>query len=114
MTLLRRVLSSVLIALGCICGPALAAGATTEGDLAAARQKLDDARKQGDELAAAFTAADHKLEATQATIAKLEDSIAATKAHADDLRAVARAAGGLRVHAPGQLSSRRSSTRPTR
>jgi murein DD-endopeptidase MepM/ murein hydrolase activator NlpD len=92
MTLFRRVLPVllVLLVLGCICGPALAAGATTEDDLAAARQQLEDARKQGDELAAAFTAADHKLEATQATIAKLEASIAATQAHADDLRAIAR------------------------
>jgi len=90
MTHLLRRLLLVLLAVGCICGPALSAGATTEDDLAAARQQLDAARKQGDELAAAFTTADHKLEATQADIAKLKDSIAATKAHADDLRAIAR------------------------
>jgi peptidoglycan hydrolase CwlO-like protein len=112
MTLFRRVLP-VLLILGCICGPALAAGATTEDDLAAARQKLEDARKQGDELAAAFTAADHKLETTQGTIAKLEDSIAATQAHADDLRAIARerAVFATRTRA---TSSRSSPTRATR
>ena len=89
----------VLLALGCICGPALAAGATTEDDLAAARQKLDDARKQGDELAGAFTAADHKLEETQATIGKLEDSIAATR----------RSGSTTRFRTPKRLSTSRRS-----
>jgi predicted nuclease with TOPRIM domain len=39
-----------------------------------ARQKLDEARKQGNELAAAFTEADHKLEETQPNIDKLKVS----------------------------------------
>jgi murein DD-endopeptidase MepM/ murein hydrolase activator NlpD len=90
MNLVVRRLLLILLALGCVCAPAATAGASTSDDLAAARQQLDDARKQGDELAAAFTEADHKLDATQANIAKLEQSIAETKAHADGLRAIAR------------------------
>jgi murein DD-endopeptidase MepM/ murein hydrolase activator NlpD len=90
MTVVVRRLLALLVALGCTCGSALAAGASTNDDLAAARQKLDDARKQGDQLATEFTTADHELEATQANIAELTDSIAATKAHAGALRAIAR------------------------
>jgi murein DD-endopeptidase MepM/ murein hydrolase activator NlpD len=70
--------------------PERQAGAATTDDLAAARQTLTDARNAANETAAAFSASDHKLEETHTNIAKLQDSIAATKAKADGLRAVAR------------------------
>jgi len=92
MTLLSRRLVLLVLAIACALVPALSAGAgaDTTDDLAAARQKLEDARTEGDQLASAFTAADHQLEETRANIAKLEDSIAETKAHADELRGIAR------------------------
>ncbi len=66
------------------------AGAATADDLDAARQKLSQARDAANETAAAFSASDHKLEETKAGIAKLQDSIAATKARAAELRGIAR------------------------
>ncbi len=99
MTLLRRNLSALLAAL-VIAGSAglstlaLAAapgaGAATSDDLAAARQKLSEARAAANETAAAFSTADHQLEETRETIAKLQDSIATTKARAQELREYAR------------------------
>jgi murein DD-endopeptidase MepM/ murein hydrolase activator NlpD len=88
--LLLRRLTLVLLAVALACVPALAAGATTNDDLEAARQKLADARQAANDTAALFSASDHKLEATREHIAQLEDTIAATKARADDLRAYAR------------------------
>jgi murein DD-endopeptidase MepM/ murein hydrolase activator NlpD len=70
--------------------PAPRAGAATTDDLASARQRLTDARNAANEIAAAFSASDHKLEETKANIAKLQDSIAATKARGDALREIAR------------------------
>jgi murein DD-endopeptidase MepM/ murein hydrolase activator NlpD len=94
MTSAPRRFALVLVALACVVGSVLGAastaGATTSDDLAAARQKLDDAKRQGDELAAAFTQADHELEATQAGITELEHSIVQTKARAAALRTVAK------------------------
>ena len=90
MTLLLRRLVVLAIATACVGVPALAAGASTQDDLAAARQKLQDARQAANETAAAFSASDHKLEETRDHIAQLKDTIAATKAHAEELRAYAR------------------------
>jgi murein DD-endopeptidase MepM/ murein hydrolase activator NlpD len=70
--------------------PERQAGAATTDDLAAARQKLTDARDAANETAAAFSASDHKLEETKANIAKLQDSIATTRAKAEALREIAR------------------------
>jgi murein DD-endopeptidase MepM/ murein hydrolase activator NlpD len=70
--------------------PARDAGAATSGDLAAARQKLSEARAAANETAAAFSTADHELEETRENIAKLKDSIATTKARAQALRDNAR------------------------
>jgi peptidoglycan LD-endopeptidase LytH len=77
--------------MACVGGPALVAGAATGDDLAAARQKLEDARREGNEVAATFSEVDHGLTETQANVAKLEASIAETKAHVDELRRVTRA-----------------------
>jgi murein DD-endopeptidase MepM/ murein hydrolase activator NlpD len=66
------------------------AGAATTDDLAAAREKLTQARDAANETAAAFSASDHKLEETKTNIAKLRDSIAATKVKADALHDIAR------------------------
>jgi murein DD-endopeptidase MepM/ murein hydrolase activator NlpD len=88
----RRFLTAavvLLVTIGVI-APALGAGAATTDDLDAARQKLTEARAAANETAAAFSAADHQLEETRANIAKLRDSIAATKAHAQQLREYAR------------------------
>lgn len=95
MTLFRRTLAALLAAL-VITGlaaalvPASRAGAATGDDLAAARQKLAEARAAANETAAAFSAADHQLETTREGIAKLRDSIATTKARAQELREYAR------------------------
>ena len=70
--------------------PERQAGAATTDDLAAARQKLTDARDAANETAAAFSASDHKLEETKADIAKLRDSITSTRARAEVLRETAR------------------------
>ena len=90
MTLLLRRLVLLVLAVACACVPALSAGATTNDDLQAARQKLADARQAANDTAAAFSASDHKLEQTREHIANLKDTIATTKARADDLRAYAR------------------------
>jgi len=89
MTIFRRALL-LLLALACASVPAFAAGATTSDDLDAARQKLTDARNAANETAAAFSAADHKLEETRAGIAGLKTTITATKAHQEELRSFAR------------------------
>jgi murein DD-endopeptidase MepM/ murein hydrolase activator NlpD len=70
--------------------PERQAGAATTDDLAVARQTLTDARDAANATAAAFSASDHKLEETKANIAKLQDSIASTKAKAESLREIAR------------------------
>ena len=91
MTFVRRLLSCALaLALAVVTGVVLLApahaGATTSDDLDAARQQLAAARAAANETAAKFTAADHQLEETRANVAKLHDSIAATKARAQSLR----------------------------
>jgi murein DD-endopeptidase MepM/ murein hydrolase activator NlpD len=70
--------------------PATGAGATTDDDLAAARGKLAEARAAANQTAAAFSEADHQLEETRDQIARLKDSIEATKARAAQLRDIAR------------------------
>ena len=95
MTLLRRNLTALLAALvvtgfGAALAPVPGAGAATSDDLAAARQKLSEARAAANETAAAFSTADHQLEETRENIAKLQDSIATTKARAQELREYAR------------------------
>jgi murein DD-endopeptidase MepM/ murein hydrolase activator NlpD len=91
MTFVRRLLSCA-VALAVATGVALVvfvpapAGATTSDDLDVARQELAAARAAANQTAAKFTAADHQLEETRANIAKLRDSIAATKARAQALR----------------------------
>lgn len=96
MTLLRRKLSAVLAALvitslaAIALVPATAAGAATGDDLTAARQKLTEARAVANETAGAFSAADHQLAETRENIVKLEDSIAASKVKAQELRDYAR------------------------
>ena len=70
--------------------PAVGAGAATSDDLTVARQKLAEARGAANETAAAFSEADHQLEETRDQIARLKDSIEATKARAAELRDVAR------------------------
>jgi len=95
MTLLRRNLTAMLAALvitGFVAAlaPVPGAGAATSDDLAAARQKLSEARAAANETAAAFSTADHQLEETRENIAKLQDSIATTKARAQELREYAR------------------------
>src|SRR4051794_38609564 len=102
MTSAHRILSAVLAAL-VITGLAVAslggvvavgtapnAGAATADDLDAARQKLADARGAANETAAQFSAADHQLEQTRVDIAKLQDSIGATRAKVQQLREYAR------------------------
>jgi murein DD-endopeptidase MepM/ murein hydrolase activator NlpD len=66
------------------------AGADTGDDLTTARQTLAHARDAANAAAAAFSQADHELEETRDSIAKLRDSIAATKARAAELRDYAR------------------------
>jgi murein DD-endopeptidase MepM/ murein hydrolase activator NlpD len=90
MTLLVRLLLLSLLVGACVAGPVPAAGAGTGDDLAAARQRLEDARREGNEVAAAFSTVDHDLTATEANVAELEESIAETKQHVDELRAVTR------------------------
>jgi len=95
MTLLRRNLSALLAALviagfAAVLAPVPRAGAATSDDLAAARQKLTEARAAANETAAQFSAADHQLEETREKISELKDSIATTKAHAQELRDYAR------------------------
>jgi predicted nucleic acid-binding Zn-ribbon protein len=85
--LIRRLL--LLVAVAGIVSPAIVAGAATTEDLAA-RQALADARNAANETAAAFSASDHELEETQTNIAKLQESIAATKGKADTLHGIAR------------------------
>lgn len=91
----RRALSAVLAVL-VLASLAVAtlvpagAGAATADDLDAARQKLTDARNAANETAAQFSTADHQLEQTREDIAKLQASIAATKAKVQDLREFAR------------------------
>jgi murein DD-endopeptidase MepM/ murein hydrolase activator NlpD len=91
MTSSRRILSAVLAALA-FASLSLAtllptgAGAATADDLEAARQKLTEARAAANETAAQFSAADHQLEQTREDIAKLQDSIATTKAKVQELR----------------------------
>jgi murein DD-endopeptidase MepM/ murein hydrolase activator NlpD len=91
----RRIL--IVVAVACFAGvlavgfgPQRAAGAATADDLDAARKKLADARDAANATAAAFSASDHKLEETKANITKLQASIAAAKARAEELRAIAR------------------------
>ncbi len=99
MTLLRRTLSAFFAALviaglaglsTMALGSVPGAGAATSDDLAAARQKLTEARAAANETAAQFSAADHQLEETRQSIGKLKDSIATTKARAQELRDYAR------------------------
>jgi murein DD-endopeptidase MepM/ murein hydrolase activator NlpD len=94
MIFVRRALSAVLcgLLLASFAAATLlpAAGAATADDLDAARQKLADARAAANETAAQFSTADHQLEQTRDDIAKLEGSIAATKAKVQDLREYAR------------------------
>jgi murein DD-endopeptidase MepM/ murein hydrolase activator NlpD len=97
MTVFIRRILIVVLAAGCVAAalaigatPGRPAGATTADDLDAARQKLSDARDAANETAAAFSTADHKLEETEANIAKLQASIAAAKARAEELRGIAR------------------------
>ncbi len=100
MTPARRILAPCLVALVLAlvgASPAVLAavtatpaGAATSDDLAAARQKLNDARAAANETAAQFSTADHQLEQTRADIAKLQDSIATTKAKVQELREYAR------------------------
>ena len=97
MTALVRRLLILVVAVACVATAVAAgsvsprqAGAATTDDLAAARQKLADARDAANETAAAFSASDHKLEETKANIAKLEASITAAKARAEELRDIAR------------------------
>ncbi len=97
MTVFVRRILIVVLAAGCFAAalavgspPGRQAGATTADDLDAARQKLSDARDAANETAAAFSAADHKLEETEANIAKMQASIAAAKARAEELRGIAR------------------------
>jgi len=89
MTVARRVLL-VLLTFLCVSASPLAAGATTSDDLATARENLTQAEAAADETAAAFSAADHKLEQTRTDIANLKQSIVVTKARAAELRVYAR------------------------
>jgi murein DD-endopeptidase MepM/ murein hydrolase activator NlpD len=94
MTSVRRFLSLAvaLLALVALVGavalvlPARSAGASTSDDLDAARQKLTQARDAANDTAAKFSEADHQLEQTRDDIARLKDSIAATRARAQGLR----------------------------
>ena len=93
----RRTLASLLVALVVASLAAVAllpvpapAGAATNDDLEAARQKLTEARAAANETAAQFSASDHQLEQTREDIAKLQDSIAATRAKVQELREYAR------------------------
>jgi murein DD-endopeptidase MepM/ murein hydrolase activator NlpD len=92
MNSVRRVLAITvcLLVTASVLAPALGAGASTADDLDAARQKLAEARAAANETAAKFSAADHELEETHQNIVKLQDTIAATKAHAQQLREYAR------------------------
>jgi murein DD-endopeptidase MepM/ murein hydrolase activator NlpD len=96
MTSVRRLLSlalAVVVLTGVsvvVLAPPRPARAATADDLDAVRQQLAAARAAANETAAKFTAADHELEDTRANIAKLQDSIAATKAKAQTLRDHAR------------------------
>jgi murein DD-endopeptidase MepM/ murein hydrolase activator NlpD len=99
MTSSRRTLATFLVALVVAGFAALAlpaafspvvAGATTSDDLEAARQKLSEARATANETAAQFSSADHQLEQTRDDIAKLQDSVATTKAKVQELRDYAR------------------------
>ena len=95
MTPPRRNPSAVLVALllACVAAvalPATGAGAATGDDLDAARQKVSEARAAANETAAQFSTADHQLEQTREDIAKLQDSIATTKAKVQEVREYAR------------------------
>jgi murein DD-endopeptidase MepM/ murein hydrolase activator NlpD len=100
MTPARRILAPCLVALVLAlvgASPAVLAAVTatpavaaTSDDLAAARQKLNEARAAANETAAQFSTADHQLEQTRADIAKLQDSIATTRAKVQELREYAR------------------------
>jgi murein DD-endopeptidase MepM/ murein hydrolase activator NlpD len=68
----------------------VAAGADTQGDLSAARDKLTEARNAANAAAGDFSAADQKLAATISHIQELERQIADGKAKADGLRELAR------------------------
>jgi murein DD-endopeptidase MepM/ murein hydrolase activator NlpD len=69
---------------------ALPARASTQSDLAAARQQLADARAAANAAAGDFAQAESAEAALDGRIADLESSIAADKAKADGLRAIAR------------------------
>jgi len=103
----RRTLAALLAALVLTSGavsllPVHGAGATTSDDLDAARQKLADARSAANETAAAFSTADHQLEETRESIANLKNSIATTRARAQDLRDFARQRAVYAYTHPGQ------------
>jgi murein DD-endopeptidase MepM/ murein hydrolase activator NlpD len=89
-TRIAALLLAVGFAVGFALAPAIAAGASTAGDLEAARVRLQQARDDANSTAAAFSESDHQLEQTKADITKLQDTIAATKAKAADLRDIAR------------------------
>ena len=97
----RCTLASSLVALVLVLGslgalalipalPAAPAGAATSDDLQSARQKLSEARAAANETAARFSDADHRLEQTREDVAKLQDSIATTRAKVQVLREYAR------------------------
>src|SRR4051794_22554374 len=101
MTFSRRILSACLAALVVASSAVVTlvavsafdtqgAGAATSDDLTAARQKLSESRAAANETAAQFSTADHQLEQTRVDIAKLQDSIATTRAKVQQLREYAR------------------------
>ncbi|MFI5053203.1 MAG: murein hydrolase activator EnvC family protein [Acidimicrobiia bacterium] len=83
-------IAALAVAVALVLVPALGAGASTADDLDAARQRLQEARDAANTTAAAFSASDHKLEETEADIAKLQATVALTKARAAELRDIAR------------------------
>ena len=88
--LLAVLVSVALLATFGVLVPTMSAGASTADDLDAARQQLAAARAAANETAAKFSAADHQLEATRDDIAKLKDTVAATKARIAELRGYTR------------------------
>jgi murein DD-endopeptidase MepM/ murein hydrolase activator NlpD len=86
---LRRLLA-VVLSLCFVFGAAVTAGASTQDDLDAARQKLSDARDSANTAAAEFSAADAKLAETQQHIQRLQATIAVGKAKAAELHDIAR------------------------